>query len=52
MVRFVLNRFRSEGLKYAEVRTGLNDAQAPARRTYESAGFNIAKPEVKFYTYL
>ena len=52
MYTFVLNRFREEGLKYAQVRTGLNDAQAPARRAYEKAGFNIAKKEVTYYTYL
>ena len=52
MYSFVLNRFREEGLKYAQVRTGLNDGQAAARRAYEKAGFNIAKKEVTYYTYL
>jgi ribosomal protein S18 acetylase RimI-like enzyme len=52
MYDFVLSRFREAGLKYAQVRTGLNDAQAAARRAYEKAGFNIARKEVTYYTYL
>ncbi len=52
MYTFVLDRFREEGLKYAQVRTGLNEAQAGARRAYEKAGFNIARKEVIYYTYL
>ena len=52
MYTFVLDRFREEGLKYAQVRTGLSDAQASARRAYEKAGFNIARKEVIYYTYL
>ena len=52
MYTFVMDRFRQAGLKYAQVRTGLNDAQAGARRAYEKAGFNIERKEVTYYTYL
>ncbi len=52
MYDFVMDRFREAGLKYAQVRTGLNDAQAGARRAYEKAGFNIERREVIYYAYL
>ncbi len=52
MYDFVMNRFREAGLKYAQVRTGLNDAQTGARRAYEKAGFNIERKEVTYYAYL
>ena len=52
MYNFVMDRFRQAGLKYAQVRTGLNDAQTGARRAYEKAGFNIERKEVIYYAYL
>lgn len=52
MYNFVMDRFREAGLKYAQVRTGLNDAQTGARRAYEKAGFNIERKEVIYYAYL
>ena len=52
MYNFVMNQFREAGLKYAQVRTGLNDAQAGARRAYEKAGFNIERKEIIYYAYL
>ena len=52
MYNFVMDRFREAGLKYAQVRTGLNDAQAGARRAYEKAGFNVERKEVIYYAYL
>ena len=39
-------------VKYAQVRTGLNDAQTGARKAYEKAGFNIERKEVIYYAYL
>lgn len=52
MYNFVMDRFREAGLKYAQVRTGLNDAQTGARRAYEKGGFNIERKEVIYYAYL
>ena len=45
----VLDIFRKEGLRLAEVSTGLNEGHRPARRMYERAGF---KPlmEYAYYT--
>lgn len=39
MYQYVLNLFRSQGLKVVKVTTGLDWAHAPARRAYERAGF-------------
>ena len=52
MYDFVLDRFREAGLKYARVRTGLNEAQAGARRAYEKAGFDMERKEVTYYARL
>lgn len=35
----VLQILRANGMKYAEVATGLNEGHLPARRMYEKAGF-------------
>ena len=45
----VLERFRREGLLYAKVQTGLDDAHGPARRAYERAGFDIRHETVTYY---
>ena len=42
MYRQVLEHFRSLGLRYAHVDTGLDDAHIPARRAYEAVGFDRA----------
>jgi ribosomal protein S18 acetylase RimI-like enzyme len=42
-------RLRAQGMAYVCVRTGLDDAHAPARRAYEKAGFDIALPRVDYY---
>ena len=52
MYDFVLHRFREAGLRYARVRTGLNEAQAGARRAYEKAGFDMERKEVIYYARL
>ena len=52
MYYFALDCFRSEGLRFACVGTGLDEGHAPARRAYEKAGFNIAQPQVTYYRYL
>ena len=52
MYDFVLDRFREAGLKYARVRTGLNEAQAGARRAYEKAGFDMERKEIIYYARL
>lgn len=49
MYRVVLDMFRREGLKYAEVQTGLDEGHAPARRAYEKAGFDIRREDVTYY---
>ena len=40
MYRQVLKLFRSTGLRFALVETGLDDAHIPARRAYEGVGFD------------
>jgi len=49
MYREVFKRFKDEGLLYAQVRTGLDVAHAPARRAYERAGFNIKTEDVTYF---
>ena len=52
MYAHILDLFRSEGLRFASVGTGLDEGHAPARRAYEKAGFNIQQPMVTYYQYL
>jgi ribosomal protein S18 acetylase RimI-like enzyme len=49
MYREVLDRFRREGLRFAHVDTGLDDAHIPARRAYEAVGFDRAVPSVDLW---
>jgi hypothetical protein len=49
MYRAALDRFRSLGLRFAHVDTGLDDAHIPARRAYEAAGFDRAVPNVDLW---
>lgn len=49
MYRFVLDRFREMGLRFASVLTGLDEGHAPARRAYEKAGFDIRREDVTYY---
>ena len=44
-----ISQMRSDGLLHATVATGGDDAHAPARYTYESAGFEKSLPSVKYY---
>lgn len=52
MYRYALDLFRTEGLRFAAVGTGLDVGHAPARRAYKKVGFNIAQPQVTYYQYL
>ena len=52
MYKAVLDYFRAEGMRYAAVTTGLDEAHAKARRAYERAGFNIHHEDVTYYTKL
>jgi len=49
MYQAVFERFKQEGMRFARVQTGLDDAHAPARRAYERAGFNIHHENVNYY---
>ena len=49
MYRHVLNYFREQGLRYAHVDTGLDPAHIPARRAYESVGFDRQVPTVEYW---
>jgi len=49
MYTFVLNLFRTQGLRFASVSTGLDEGHAPARRAYEKAGFDIRQENVTYY---
>ncbi|HEY63245.1 MAG TPA: GNAT family N-acetyltransferase [Caldilineae bacterium] len=49
MYAAVLEYFRSQGMLYAKVVTGLDDAHARARRAYERAGFNIRHENVVYF---
>jgi ribosomal protein S18 acetylase RimI-like enzyme len=49
MYREVLTYFRSRGLRFAHVDTGLDDAHIPARRAYEAAGFDRPVPTVEYW---
>ena len=45
----VLEHFRSLGLQYAHVDTGLDDAHISARRVYEAVGFDRSVPTVDLW---
>jgi ribosomal protein S18 acetylase RimI-like enzyme len=45
----VLDYFRRQGLRFAHVDTGLDDAHIPARRAYEAAGFDRSVPTVEYW---
>ena len=49
MYRHVLDSFRQEGLRFAHVDTGLDDAHIPARRAYEAIGFDRQVPTVEYW---
>jgi ribosomal protein S18 acetylase RimI-like enzyme len=49
MYREVLRYFREQGLMFAHVDTGLDDAHIPARRAYEAVGFDRAVPTVEYW---
>jgi hypothetical protein len=49
MYQHVLDHFRQQGLRYAHVDTGLDPAHIPARRAYESVGFDRQVPIVEYW---
>jgi ribosomal protein S18 acetylase RimI-like enzyme len=49
MYKAVLEYFRSQGMKYATVQTGLDYAHLPARKAYERAGFTICHKDINYY---
>jgi ribosomal protein S18 acetylase RimI-like enzyme len=49
MYQHVLKHFRDKGLSFAHVDTGLDDAHIPARRAYESVGFDRKVPVVEYW---
>jgi predicted RNA methylase len=49
MYRHVLNFFRTQGLRFAYVDTGLDDAHVPTRRAYEAVGFDRPVPVVEYW---
>jgi GNAT superfamily N-acetyltransferase len=49
MYRHVLEHFRRQGLRFAHVDTGLDDAHTPARRAYEATGFDRRVPTVDYW---
>lgn len=48
LTEFAVERIREEGMAVAVIRTGGDDAHAPARAVYEKAGF-VASPVVHYY---
>ena len=49
MYQHLLEYFRQQGLQYAHVDTGLDPAHIPARRAYESVGFDRQAPNVDYW---
>ena len=46
---FAIQKMKEAGMKIVEVGTGGDPSHAPARRSYEKAGFKRALPVVKYY---
>jgi GNAT superfamily N-acetyltransferase len=46
---YVFAKMREEGMVYAMVSTGLDEAHAPARRAYEKAGFGKGIGNIRYY---
>lgn len=49
MHRTLLDSMRRKGMRYAKVGTGLDDAHAPARRSYGAAGLAFPVPSVTYF---
>lgn len=49
MYRHLLQHFREQGLRFAKVGTGLDEAHLPARRAYEGVGFDRSVPTVDYW---
>ena len=49
MYNFVIEKMREEGMLFAVVTTGADNTHAPARRSYEKAGFEKYLSSVKYF---
>jgi ribosomal protein S18 acetylase RimI-like enzyme len=49
MYERALEIFRDEGMRFAQVSTGLGDEAAPARRAYEKVGFTPLTTSVRYF---
>lgn len=49
MYMLVMDKMKEEGMEYVTVTTGGDDGHAPARRSYEKAGFEKFLPSVKYF---
>ena len=49
MYAFLLEQFRRNNMRYATVRTGLDEGHAKARRAYERAGFAVRLDSAQYY---
>lgn len=49
MYAAVLTHFKAQGMAFAQVQTGLDEAHAPARRAYQRAGFDISHQDVTYF---
>lgn len=45
----IFDQFARQGMRWAKVQTGLDEAHAPARRAYERAGFDRRSESVTYY---
>jgi ribosomal protein S18 acetylase RimI-like enzyme len=45
----VLARMRRNGMRQAQVTTGLDEGHAPARAAYRKAGFRVGLPSITYY---
>ena len=49
LYRAVLARMRANGMRLAQVATGLDEGHAPARAAYARAGFRVGLPSITYY---
>ncbi len=49
MYRHALQYFREQGMRFAHVDTGLDDAHISARHAYEAVGFDREVPTIEFW---
>lgn len=49
LCRHACEQLKEQGMRFARVSTGGDEGHAPARRSYERAGFDIEVPFVSYY---